>query len=270
LKAARTAYAAAKANPALFAPASDGTGGGAYNDDNVTDEFYWAAAELYLTTGEKQFADDVLASPSHSADIFGAGAFDWASTAAAGRLDLALIPNKLPGLAGVRKSVVAGAEKYLAVQKAQAYGVPYAPANNMWDWGSNSTILNNMVVLAGAYSLTGAPKYRDAVLTGVDYVLGRNALNQSYVTGYGEVSSQNEHSRWYAHELDPSLPHPPAGTLAGGANSSIQDPYAQSKLTGCVAQFCYIDDIQSWSTNEEAINWNSALSWVSAFIADQA
>ena len=58
--------------------------------------------------------------------------------------------------------------------------------------------------------------------------------------------------------------------LAGGANSGIQDPYAQSKLTGCVAQFCYIDDIQSYSTNEEAINWNSALSWVAAFVADQA
>ncbi|WP_433384333.1 glycoside hydrolase family 9 protein [Actinoplanes sp. CA-142083] len=270
LGAARTAYAAAKANPALLAPGSDGNGGGAYNDDKVTDEFYWAAAELYLTTGEKQFATDILASPSHTADVFGAGAFDWASTAAAGRLDLALIPNKLPGLAAVKQSVVQGAEKYLAVQKAHAYGVPYAPANNMWDWGSNSIILNNMVVLAGAYSLTGASKYRNAVLTGVDYVLGRNALNQSYVTGYGEVSSQNEHSRWYAHQLDPALPNPPAGTLSGGANSSIQDPYAQSKLTGCVAQFCYIDDIQSWSTNEEAINWNAALSWVSAFVADQA
>ncbi|MCU7726131.1 glycoside hydrolase family 9 protein [Actinoplanes sp. KI2] len=269
LKAARTAYTAAKANPARYAPGSDGNGGGAYNDDNVTDEFYWAAAELFLTTGEKQYQSDVLASPDHTADIFGAGAFDWASTAAAGRLDLALIPNHLPGLPAVKNSVVAGAEKYLAVQKAQAYGVPYAPANNMWDWGSNSIILNNMVVLAGAYSLTGNPKYRTAVLTGVDYVLGRNALNQSYVTGYGEVSSQNEHSRWYAHELDPTLPHPPNGTLAGGANSSIQDPYAQSKLTGCVAQFCYIDDIQSWSTNEEAINWNAALSWVSAFVADQ-
>ncbi|MFI5891987.1 glycoside hydrolase family 9 protein [Actinoplanes sp. NPDC051513] len=270
LKAARTAYAAAKANPALYAPGTDGTGGGAYNDDKVTDEFYWAAAELYLTTGEKAFAGDILASPEHTADVFGASAFDWASTAAAGRLDLALLPNKLPGLAAVRQSVVAGAEKYLAVQKAHAYGVPYAPANNMWDWGSNSIVLNNMVVLAGAHTLTHAPKYRDAVLTGIDYVLGRNALNQSYVTGYGEVSSQNEHSRWYAHQLDPALPNPPAGTLSGGANSSIQDPYAQSKLTGCVAQFCYIDDIQSWSTNEEAINWNAALSWVSAFVADQA
>jgi endoglucanase len=269
LTAARTAYAAAKANPDRLASADDGTGGGAYNDTKVTDEFYWAAAELYLTTGESPFATDVTSSADNTADVFGTGAFDWASTAAAGRLDLALVPNKLPGLAAVKASVVAGAEKYLTVQKAQAYGVPYAPANNMWDWGSNSAILNNMVVLAGGYQLTGRPKYRDAVLTGFDYLLGRNALNHSYVTGYGEVSPQNEHSRWYAHELDPALPNPPAGTLAGGANSSIQDPYAQGKLTGCVAQFCYIDDIQSWSTNEEAVNWNSALSWVAAFVADQ-
>jgi endoglucanase len=268
LSAARTAYDAAKANPDRLASESDGVGGGAYNDAKVSDEFYWAAAELFLTTGEKRYADDVLASPEHTADVFGAGAFDWAATAAAGRLDLALIPNRLPGLAAVKKSVVAAASKYLAIQKSHPYGVAYAPANNMWDWGSNSILLNNLVVVGAGYRLTGRAEYRDGVLTGIDYVLGRNALNQSYVTGYGEVSSQNEHSRWYAHELDPALPHPPAGTLAGGANSSIQDPYAQSKLTGCVAQFCYIDDIQSWSTNEEAINWNAALARVSAEVVD--
>ena len=165
--------------------------------------------------------------------------------------------------------MVAGAEKYLAVQKAQPYGVVYAPVDNKWDWGSNSALLNNLVVLAAGYQLTGRARYRDAVLGGFDYVFGRNALNQSYVTGYGEVNSHNQHSRWYAHELDPTLPNPPVGTLAGGANSSIQDPYAQSKLTGCVGQFCYIDDIQSWSTNELTINWNAPLAWVSAFVADQ-
>jgi endoglucanase len=267
LTAARTAYTAAKADPARYASAADGTGGGTYDDNDVTDEFYWAAVELYLSTGERQYATDVLASPAHTADVFGPGAFDWGHTAAAGRLDLAAVPNHLPGLSAVKASVVTGADKYLAVQRAQAYGVPYAPPENKWDWGSNSAILNNMVVLASAYDLTHRPRYRDAVLTGFDYLLGRNALNQSYVTGYGEVSSQNQHSRWYAAELNPSLPHPPPGTLAGGANSSIQDPYAQGKLTGCVAQFCYVDDIQSWSTNEETVNWNSALAWIAAFVA---
>jgi endoglucanase len=269
LTAARTAWQAALAHPDLYADPNDGTGGGAYNDDDVTDEFYWAAAELYLTTGERQFADHVLDSPVHTADVFGPTGFDWGHTAAAGRLDLALVPSRLPGRDQVRRSVVKAADTYLATLTAHPYGMPYAPAGNRYDWGSSHQVLNNAVVIATAYDLTGARKYRDGALQGMDYVLGRNALNVSYVTGYGEVSSHNQHSRWYAHELDPTLPNPPSGTLAGGPNSSIQDPYAQSKLTGCVGQFCYIDDIQSWSTNETAINWNAALARMASFAADQ-
>ncbi|GAA2880252.1 endoglucanase [Actinoplanes cyaneus] len=268
LAAAKKAYTAAKTNPIALAPESDGVGGGAYNDTKVSDEFYWAAAELFLTTGDKAYAKDVISSPEHTGDAFGPVAFDWASTAAAAKIDLALIPNKLPGLSSVKKQVVAGAEKYLAIQKAHAYGVAYAPANNVWDWGSASIVANNLVVIATAEKLTGRDRYRDGVLTGLDWLFGRNALNRSYVTGYGEVSAQNQHSRWYAAQLDPALPHPPVGSLAGGPNSSIQDPLAQEKLKGCVGQFCYIDDIQSWSTNELTINWNSALAWVSGYVAE--
>ncbi|WP_416981997.1 glycoside hydrolase family 9 protein [Streptomyces sp. T028] len=269
LTAARKAWAAALAHPDVHAGPDDGNGGGTYSDDNATDEFYWAAAELYLTTGEKQFSDHVLNSPVHTADIFVPNGFDWSRTAAAGRLDLALVPNRLPGRDKVRKSVVKGGDTYLATLASQPYGMPYAPEGNLYDWGSSHQVLNNAVVIATAYDLTGASKYRDGAVQSMDYVLGRNALNISYVTGYGEVASHHQHSRWYAHQLDPGLPDPPAGTLAGGANSSIQDPYAQSKLQGCVGQFCYIDDIQSWSTNETAINWNAALARLASFVADQ-
>lgn len=269
LTAARKAWTAALAHPAMYASAGDGTGGGAYDDTNATDEFYWAAAELYLTTGEKEFADYVLHSPVNTADIFGPLGFDWGRTAAAGRLDLATVPSKLPGRDRIRQSVVKGAERYLATLKAQPYGMPYAPDDNVYDWGSSHQILNNAVVLGTAYDISGAAKYRDGAVQSMDYILGRNALNISYVTGYGEINSHNQHSRWYAHELDPKLPNPPHGTLAGGPNSSIQDPYAQSKLQGCVGQFCYIDDIQSWSTNETAINWNAALARMASFVADQ-
>ena len=44
---------------------------------------------------------------------------------------------------------------------------------------------------------------------------------------------------------------------------------AQRLLQGCAPQFCYIDDIESWSTNELTINWNAALAWVASFVADQ-
>ncbi|WP_435208857.1 glycoside hydrolase family 9 protein [Streptomyces sp. bgisy034] len=269
LAAARTAWSAALAHPDRYASESDGIGGGTYADSNVTDEFYWAAAELYLSTGEREFADHVLHSPVHTADIFGALGYDWARTAAAARLDLATVPSKLPGRDKVRQSVVRGADRYLATLKAQPYGMPYAPDGGLYDWGSNHQILHNAVVIATAYDITGASKHRDGAVQSMDYLFGRNALNISYVTGYGEVSSHNQHARWYAHQLDPSQPNPPTGTLAGGPNSSIQDPYAQSRLQGCVGQFCYIDDIQSWSTNEHTINWNSALTRMASFVADQ-
>ncbi|MEV0970225.1 glycoside hydrolase family 9 protein [Microtetraspora glauca] len=267
LAAARKAWAAAKAHPDVLASTSDGNGGGTYDDADVSDEFYWAAAELYITTGEKEFKDFVLASPHHTADIWSERGFDWGHVAQLGRLDLATVPNDLPGRAAVRASVVAGADTYLATLRQHPYGVPYNPPT--YDWGSNNLVLNNMVVMAAAFDITGTLKYRDGVLQGIDYILGRNALNQSYVTGYGEVASKNQHSRWYAHALNADLPNPPVGTLSGGPNSSIQDPVAQAKLRGCKPQFCYIDDIESWSTNELTINWNSPLSWISAFVADQ-
>ncbi|MFF2774348.1 glycoside hydrolase family 9 protein [Streptomyces sp. NPDC058052] len=269
LTAARTAWAAALAHPAVLASDSDGVGGGTYADRNVADEFYWAAAELYLTTGEKEFQDHVLTSPVHTADVFGPVAFDWAATAVPARLDLATVPSRLPGRDRVRGSVRAGADRYLATLKAHPYGMPYAPEGQKYDWGSTHQILNNAVVLATAFDLTGSAKYRDGAVQTMDYVLGRNALNLSYVTGYGEVHARNQHSRWYARQLDAALPPPPAGSLSGGPNSSIQDPLAQAKLKGCTGQFCYIDDIQSWSTNELTVNWNSALTWMASFVADQ-
>ncbi|NJC86866.1 glycosyl hydrolase family 5 [Planosporangium mesophilum] len=269
LNAARTAWSAAQANPAVYASPSDGNGGGAYDDNDVRDEFYWAAAELFITTGQQTYLDALKASTYWSGDAFGSGGFDWRSVAAAGRLDLATVPSRLPAAdrAAIRGSVRAAADRYLGTVRDQAYGVSITP--DQYVWGSSAVVLNKLAVIATAFDLTGDRRYRDGVLEGLDYVFGRNALNQSYVTGYGEHDSHNQHSRIYGHQLDPTLPNPPAGSIAGGPNSALQDPTAAKLLAGCAPQFCYIDDIQSYATNEVAINWNSALSWVASFAADQ-
>ncbi|MUL41154.1 glycosyl hydrolase family 5 [Streptomonospora sp. PA3] len=271
LEAAEKAWQAAQANPDVLAPGDNGTGGGAYSDDNVSDEFYWAASELFITTGEQSYEDAVLGHELHTEDVFTAGGLSWGSVAALGRMNLALVPNELDDRQRVIDSVVAGADQYLQTLRDHAFGLPYAPPDNVFVWGSNSQVLNNMVVMAAAFDLTGDAAYRDGVLQGMDYILGRNALGQSYVTGYGENASQNQHSRWYANQLDADLPNPPEGTLAGGPNSqsSTWDPVAQDNLGGCAPQFCYIDHIESWATNELTINWNAPLAIVSSFIADQ-
>src|SRR5690606_38471888 len=63
-KAAETAYAAAKQNPKVYAdPRDSQNGGGPYDDNDVTDEFYWAAAELYITTKNADYKRDLEGSP---------------------------------------------------------------------------------------------------------------------------------------------------------------------------------------------------------------
>ena len=270
LEASRRAWAAALETPELYAPADDGNdGGGPYDDNAVADEFYWAASELYLTTGEAEFDDALHANEWHNADVYLDGGFSWADTAQLARLDLATVPSDLSDRDDVVASVVALADRYLEDQRSTNFG---QVLNHLagYDWGSNSAILNNQVVLGTAFDLTGKQHYAAAVIESMDYLFGRNAMNNSYVTGYGTVYSQNQHSRWFAHQLDASLPSPPPGTIAGGPNTAYSDPIAiQTFNAGCAPQQCYLDDIASYSTNEMTVNWNSALTWVASFVDDQ-
>ncbi|BDZ43073.1 hypothetical protein GCM10025865_23720 [Paraoerskovia sediminicola] len=272
---ARTAWDAALATPDLYAPAADGNdGGGPYNDDDVSDEFYWAAAELYITTGEDGFSDYLDAHADEATEAIGPAGFSWDSTGALAVMDLANVPNDYPGRADVRQALLDGADEIAAVQQAQSFGMAYAGADDgTFVWGSNSQVLNNMVVLGAAYDASGDRSHLDALLESADYLFGRNALNLSYVTGYGDVYSENQHSRWFAAQVNAELPHPPPGSVAGGPNSDrgTWDPVISSLYPdGCKPQFCYVDDIGSWSTNEITVNWNSALSWVASFLADQS
>ncbi|MFD5565064.1 glycoside hydrolase family 9 protein [Kitasatospora griseola] len=267
LDAARRAWTAARANPNVLAPATDSTGGGAYEDADVSDEFYWAAAELLATTGESQYRDAVVSSPLHGKPVDG---FWWGGTATLGRITLATVPGvALPAddVTRLRGLLTSAADGYLATMAGQGYAVPIAA--DAYVWGSNSSVANNAMVLAVAYELSGAARYRTGALETMDYLLGRNALDRSYVSGYGERASENEHHRFWAHQNDASLPHPPAGSFAGGPNAGLEDPVAKAQLAGCAPAACYIDDIGSYSTNEVAINWNASLAWLTAFAAER-
>jgi len=268
--AAVTAWQAALAHPAIYATAADGSnGGGPYNDSDVTDEFYWAAAELYLTTGDAEYLTFLQDSPVASANSFPTGGFSWDSLGAIAKIDLATVPSAFPDRLAIADQVIAGAQAIADVQADEAFGQAL-PADK-FVWGSNSQVVNNVVVLAAGYDLTGNSAFREAAYESMDYVFGRNALANSYVTGYGTHFSENQHSRWFAAQLNSELPHPPKGSLSGGANSnaSTWDPTfaALYPAADCAPQLCYVDDITSWSTNEITVNWNAALSAAAGFLS---
>jgi len=278
LRAGERAWQAALAHPTDYAPASDGNGGGAYNDDDVSDEFYWAAAELFVTTGKATYRDYTTTSPHYlavptSCENGNEPGMTWGTTEALGTLSLATVPNQLgnAGIAAARASVVAAANVFVGTIGEQGYRLPFAPGEDgKYPWGSNSFVLNNMIIMAMAYDFTNDVTYLNGVREGMDYILGRNAMDQSYVTGYGENPLKHPHHRFWANQLNPEYPAPPAGAVSGGPNSSLQDPYAQPRLAGCAPQKCFVDHIESWSTNEITINWNAPLTWVTAYLDEHA
>ncbi|GAA3198892.1 glycoside hydrolase family 9 protein [Dactylosporangium siamense] len=268
LTAAQKAYAAAKANPSRLASGSDSTGGGAYDDAVVTDEFYWAAAELYTTTGTASYRADVTGSALYKGAGFNQRGYDWGWVAGLGDTTLALVPNDLPAadVAATRAKFASFADGLLSQMAGQGYPAPNG--GTTYNWGSDGQIANNAAVLGLAHDFTGLAKYRTGAFQALDYLLGRNPLNQSYIAGYGEKAVRNVHHRFWANQSDASLPTAPPGSLSGGPNSGLQDPVAQAQLAGCKAQKCFVDDIGAYSVNEVAVNWNSALASLASWAAE--
>jgi endoglucanase len=254
----------------LIAPDDEGRfGGGPYGDSELAGDFYWAASELWLATGEDRFRSEVLNSTRHTADVFDARGFDFDRMAGPARLDLALSGDALPDHDQIVDSVIQGALRMLKLQQEQPWGQPYAPPEG-WAWGSNGRILNNLVVIATAAQLTGDRRFHEAVITGIDYIFGRNALGQSYVTCYGRDASEHLRTRQFGHDLDPSLPPPPPGALAGGANSTETPGFpSDPRLRGLPPQCCYLDEPTSETTNDICIRWNAPLAYITAYLSLQ-
>jgi endoglucanase len=279
--AAEKAWTAATKNPGVFANPG-GVGGGPYDDKHVDDEFYWAAAELFITTKRPAYHQFLVSSPNYLkvATHLRAGEGDgipssmtWQDVAALGTLSLAVVPGALPAAdqKTARTAVVAAADAFIAVLKQRGFRIPIAwGEENRAPWGSNSFLLNNLLVLGLASDFTDGRKYLNAVAAGMDYILGRNAMDQSYVTGYGGKPLANPHHRFWAYQANNKFPHAPPGAVSGGPNSGLQDPYVKAaNLSGCAAEKCFVDNIEAWSTNEIAINWNAPLAWVLFFLDEK-
>jgi endoglucanase len=290
LTAAETAWVAAVAHPAIFASMDQSTGGGAYGDNYVQDDFYWAACELYVTTGNTKYLDYIKSSTHYlkmPTELTGGedkgltGCFDWGNTAGLGTISLALVPNNLPAtdVATAQTNIKLAADKFISIANSQGYGVPIEEKQltdtlSGFPWGSNSFVVNEAIVMSYAYEFSGKKdtKYLSGAAGAMDYILGRNPNVQSYVTGYGENPLENPHHRFWAYQADNTFPKAPPGCLSGGPNSGLQDPWVKGSgwaLGSRAPEKCFMDNIESWSTNEITINWNAPLAWVSAYLDEQ-
>jgi len=308
LAAAKTSYEAYKKNvydytdaekkntKSLYAPMDQAIGGGAYGDTNVKDDAYWAACELFATTGESEYYTDLsdysgafevvtTLDGGENSDSF--GSFNWGNTASLGSLSLYLNNKNISAseLGKIKDTLLSASDAYVAKENEQGYGIPYRETTFVdevnigpdaitgYEWGSNSFAINNAIVMAYAYDATKDITYLNGVSTAMDYILGRNPLSVSYVTGYGSYHISRPHHRYWSNELNSEFPVAPDGVMSGGPGSGMQDPYIQSlgfKRGSLASQRCYVDSIEAWSVNEVTINWNAPFAWVVSFMQDEA
>jgi endoglucanase len=255
LTASRRAWQWAQAHPAVpyRQPADIHTGG--YEDEQLADEFAWAAAELYITTRDDAFWR-AMPRPPLKADVPGwgsVGTLAWISLAQhraqlTPAADRALIERQVGGLAG------------RLAQQWQASPARLSMQPDDFIWGSNSVALNQAMVLIQGYRLDGDQRKLDAAQSALDFVLGRNPTGYSMVTGFGLRSPLHPHHRPSAAR--PDLP-PVPGMLVGGPHPGRGDDCKEPYPSQAAAR-SYLDALCSFTTNEVAINWNAPLVYVSA------
>ncbi|MCL1560741.1 glycoside hydrolase family 9 protein [Xanthomonas nasturtii] len=259
LNASRAAWAWAQQHPDVIYRQPDDVRTGGYDDAQVDDEFAWAAAELYISTREDGFYDAMIARtvPASVPNWGSVGGLAWMSLAAhrdtlTPHADRARITREITGLA-----------QRLA-DEWQSSPWRLAMTDTDFVWGSNAVVLNRAMMLMQGYRLTQQRPFLDAAQSQLDYILGRNPLGLSFVTGVGQRTPLHVHHR--PSEAD-GIDAPVPGWLAGGPQPGQQDakdckvPYP-SKLPA----LSYLDNTCSYATNEVAINWNAPLVYVSAAI----
>src|SRR5690606_7229588 len=87
LSVAETAWVAANANPIRLYDGCCDSGGGGYGDNSAADEFFWAAAELYITTGDSAYVSTLDNYEITRTD------YAWPDTELPGLISLATVPT---------------------------------------------------------------------------------------------------------------------------------------------------------------------------------
>ena len=242
---------------------------GGYGDRDVRDERYFALCSLFAVTGEENYLTQALKlredkkkdkpDPKHPWNCGWQEGFGWPFVSGYGTEILLEKSEELPQelLAEIHTCIISQAERYIETSNESAFKY----CSKFVFWGSNGAICDLAHTLLIAYELTGREDFYMVAKAQIDFILGANPLNYCYVTGAGTKSPVKPH-----HRPSGASGKVYPGMLAGGPCGGLFDAYAKEHLAGLPALKCYADAEPSYSTNEVAIYWNSALVYILAQI----
>jgi len=266
LNAAKNAWNWLINQPSIVPPGGfhnpSGTQTGEYGDNNDSDEKLWAAAELFESTGEQSYKDYYEFNYNLGGLIN--STMNWQNVRTLAHITYLFSkqPNTDQNVkTQLLNSLISYANTLASRKNTNGFGVSINPGE--YYWGSNSQVLNNGILLILAYTKTNDNKYLSAALEQINYILGSNAHNLSFVTGIGKKYPMKPHHR--PSEADGIL-EPIPGFVVGGPNQFLNDPVLQQYFNqNTPPALCYIDHLQSWASNEVAINWNAPLVFLAGY-----
>ncbi len=253
LKAAENAWKWLAEHPELiFVKNPEGYNAGVYLDDQDTDGRFFAAMALYAAKGDTSYLQE--AKKLYEADASVAQGLSWNTnggygtwlylTSADGESDDKSLYEAL------KKDLDAQAEAVLNMVHGNGYGMSL----NAYNWGSNYQTANNGMLLFMHYDLTDRQDSLAAAFEQLSYLLGQNALNMCFVTGFGTYSPTSIHNR-LALAKNVLL----QGALVGGPDGAREDEMTMALPFDTPEAKVYVDSYRSYSTNETAIYYNSPL-----------
>jgi|GEM_PF-368194 hypothetical protein len=233
---------------------------GAYGDFSFKDEWFWAAAELLVTTGNAAYGEVVRAQLNNPMNLP-----SWSNVQMMGgytllRYQRSLSAGWAAAVESIRQRLLAMADRYLDKIGSNAFHTVIGESRSDFVWGSNSVAANQGMLLVYAWLQTRDKKYLGPALANLDYLLGMNATGYCMVTDIGTHSTMHPHHRpSIADGIVPPVP----GLMAGGPNPGQQD---HQRYAFSDPETSYTDQDGAYASNEIAINWNAPLVYLAGAI----
>ncbi|MBP3890946.1 MAG: glycoside hydrolase family 9 protein [Solobacterium sp.] len=228
--------------------------GGLYLDDDDLDSQFSGNLALWAKTQDKKYLEDAKAFFYLLPERTCAQGVTWKGNGGYGRY-LFLVNEEAKK---VDKEFYS--EMYASIEQEannlmhMADGNAYQASIYEYPWASNTDIANHGIILSMAYDVTGNTNYLQVAQEQLNYLLGKNTLGMSYVTGYGHRYPHNIHSRM-SLVSGQEIP----GALVGGPDEHRDDKVTAEIGWDVPAAKVYRDTFESYSTNEIAIIYNSSL-----------